>query len=214
MSYIMDHFQLFCEIAECIAREFGPDCEVVLHDLTRSYDNTIVAIWNGHVTGRQVGGGGTNAGLAILRGTAKPLDQYCYVNQTNDGRTLRTTSKYILDENGDLAGSLCINLDITNLLAAQSAIANILQSTHSTPIGMPEVFSNSVDDILDTMLASAIETTGRKADELTREDKISIVQQLDAKGAFLIKKAADRIADALGISRFTVYNYLNNKGAG
>ena len=212
MSYITYHIQLFSEICECIAREFGSDCEVVLHDLTRSYDNTIVGIWNGHVTGRQIGGGGTNAGLAILRGTAKPLDQYCYINKTQDGRTLRTTSKYILDEAGNLCGSLCINWDITKMLAGQEALANLLQTSASTPPSMPEVFSNSVDDLLDSMLSAAIETTGHSREALTREDKIAVVRFLDAKGAFLIKKSADRVADALGISRFTVYNYLNNKG--
>ena len=62
------------------------------------------------------------------------------------------------------------------------------------------------------MLSAAIETTGHSREALTREDKIAVVRFLDAKGAFLIKKSADRVADALGISRFTVYNYLNNKG--
>lgn len=58
MSFVNEHFKMLCEIGECIAKQFGDDCEVVLHDLTRSYDNTIVAIWNGHVTGRNVGDGG------------------------------------------------------------------------------------------------------------------------------------------------------------
>lgn len=38
-----------------------------------------------------------------------------------------------------------------------------------------------------------------------------MVKTLDAKGAFLIKKSIDRVADYLGISRFTVYNYLNQE---
>lgn len=209
MSYITEHFQLFSEICECIAREFGSDCEVVLHDLTRSYDNTIVAIWNGHVTGRRVGGGGTDAGLAILRGTSKPMDQYCYINKTRDGHTLRTTSKYILDKDGHLAGSLCINLDITNLLAGQAAITKLLHTPSNSTSS--EVFASSVDDLLDSMFASAVEATGHTLESLTRDDKVAVVKTLDAKGAFLIKKSIDRVADYLGISRFTVYNYLNQE---
>ena len=44
---------------------------------------------------------------------------------------------------------------------------------------------------------------------LTKEDKVAVVRYLDEKGAFLIKKSAEKVADFLGISRFTVYNYLN-----
>ena len=46
-------------------------------------------------------------------------------------------------------------------------------------------------------------------DTLDKEDKVAVVRYLDNKGAFLIKKSAERVADFLGISRFTVYNYLN-----
>ena len=34
---------------------------------------------------------------------------------------------------------------------------------------------------------------------------------LDERGAFRLRKAVEDVADALGVSRFTVYNYL---GAG
>ena len=65
MGYVSDNINLLSDIAKCIAMQFGENCEVVLHDLTLPYNKTIVAIWNGHVTGRKVGDGGTNAGLEI-----------------------------------------------------------------------------------------------------------------------------------------------------
>lgn len=68
MGYVMDNFEELDSIARCIAEQFGQNCEVVLHDLTKPYDQTIVAIYNGHVTGRVIGGSGTNAGLEILPG--------------------------------------------------------------------------------------------------------------------------------------------------
>ncbi len=66
MGYVTDNLNLLSDIAKCIAMQFGENCEVVLHDLTLPYNKTIVAIWNGHVTGRKIGDGGTNAGLEIL----------------------------------------------------------------------------------------------------------------------------------------------------
>lgn len=209
MSFVMDNFEMLSEVCECIARQFGSDCEVVLHDLTRPYDNTIVAIWNGHVTRRTVGGGGTDAGLSILRGTSQPKDEYAYINKTKEGRILRSTSKYFLDENGKVVGSLCINYDITDLVAGQEAMARLTQPIGEEPRG--EVFTSNIDELLETLMKDAVESTGRTLETLDKEDKVAVVKYLDDKGAFLIKKSAEKVAEFLGVSRFTIYNYLNEE---
>lgn len=212
MSYMTDNLELLSSIAECIAKQCGTNCEVVLHDLTRSYDNTILAIWNGHVTGRQMGGSGTDAGLEILRGNASPDDQYHYINYTRDGRTLRTSSKYFKDAGGKVVGSMCINLDITNLMMGQAFMDTLTRTdAHSRS---NEVFTSNIDELLEVMMQDAVTSTGKHLAVLNKEDKVAVVRYLDEKGAFLIKKAAERVADFLGISRFTVYNYLNESQDG
>lgn len=207
MSFVSENFRMLCEIGECIARQFGSDCEVVLHDLTRSYDNTIVAIWNGHVTGREVGGGGTDAGLSILRGTALPRDQYSYINKTKEGRILRSSSKYFLDDKGNAVGSLCINYDITDFVAVRNVMTKL--TTREESESKEEVFTSNVDELLDILMKEAVEQTGHSLESLEKEDKAAVVRYLDDKGAFLIKKSVERVADFLGVSRFTIYNYLN-----
>ena len=53
--------ELLEQIAKAIAAQFGSNCEVVLHELSgKSAYSSIVAIENGHVTGRKVGGWGTD----------------------------------------------------------------------------------------------------------------------------------------------------------
>lgn len=44
---------------------------------------------------------------------------------------------------------------------------------------------------------------------LSRIDKQRAVRKLDERGAFAIRNAVDEVADAMGVSRVTVYNYLN-----
>ena len=206
MSFVSDNFKMLSEIGECIARQFGEDCEVVLHDLTKSYDSTIVAIWNGHVTGRKIGDGGTDAGLAILRGTSQPKDEYCYINSTKDGHILRSTSKYFLDEEGKVVGSLCINYDITDFVTAQKALSKLTKSEEQGAKG--EIFTNSIDELLEILMQQAVESTGHTLDALEKEDKVAVVRYLDEKGVFLIKKSAERVAEFLYIYLFTVYNYF------
>ena len=51
---------------------------------------------------------------------------------------------------------------------------------------------------------------------MTREDKLRVIDNLERHGAFLIKKSGQRICQALSISKFTLYNYLEmiHKDAG
>ena len=44
---------------------------------------------------------------------------------------------------------------------------------------------------------------------MSRDDKIAVVSYLESRGAFLIRYSVDRVASLLQISKFTVYNYLD-----
>ena len=209
MGYVSDNLNLLSDIAQCIAMQFGENCEVVLHDLTLPYDKTIVAIWNGHITGRKIGDGGTNAGLEILKGSASPDDQYSYINATPTGRILRSSSKYFRDEYGKVNGSLCINLDITDIIKAESTLKSFTASGAAALPQTPELFVGNIDELLELMMKEAVNITGKPLENLTKEEKVIIVHNLDRKGFFLIKKAAEKLADFLGLSRYSIYNYLN-----
>lgn len=209
MGYVSDNLNLLSDIAKCIAMQFGENCEVVLHDLTLPYDKTIVAIWNGHVTGRKIGDGGTNAGLEILKGSASPDDQYSYINATPNGRILRSSSKYFRDEYGKVNGSMCINLDITDMIKCENALRSLTSSSNASIPQTPELFVGNVDELLEIMMKEAVNMTGKSVGNLTKEEKVAIVHGLEDKGFFLIKKAAEKLADFLGLSRYSIYNYLN-----
>lgn len=209
MGYVSDNLALLSDIAKCIAMEFGENCEVVLHDLTLPYNKTIVGIWNGHVTGRKIGDGGTNAGLEILKGSKSPEDQ-CYINTIPNGHILRTTSKYFRDEYGKVNGSLCINYDITDLISCEKALKSITGLT-TNPSSQREYFVGNIDDMLTQMMNESVKASGKKVTELTKDDKVLIVHDLDLKGFFLIKKGAAMLADFLGMSRYSIYNYLKEK---
>lgn len=207
MGYVTDNLGLLSDIAKCIAMEFGDNCEVVLHDLTLPYNKTIVAIWNGHVTGRKIGDGGTNAGLEILKGNSSPEDQ-CYINTLPNGHILRTTSKYFRDEYGKVNGSMCINYDITGLIEAEKSLYSLTGNV-STTSSNGEFFNGNLDDMLTQMMASAVEATGKDIGDLTKEDKLQIVNNLDEKGFFIVKKSVAMLADYLRLSRYSIYNYIN-----
>ncbi|MFI6208420.1 helix-turn-helix domain-containing protein [Streptomyces sp. NPDC051041] len=69
-------------------------------------------------------------------------------------------------------------------------------------------------DSLDHILAALERKKGKPLAELDRRAKQEIVRNLEARGAFSVRHGVETVASALGVSRFTVYNYLNReKGA-
>lgn len=68
-------------------------------------------------------------------------------------------------------------------------------------------------DALDRLVADVEEQLGGPLRDLGREEKQRAVKMLDERGAFTLRKAVEDVADALGVSRFTVYNYLGRKDA-
>jgi len=62
---------------------------------------------------------------------------------------------------------------------------------------------------LDRLIASVEKTLGGRLSDLSREDKQRAIRLLDDQGAFILRRAVEDVADAMCVSRITVYNYLN-----
>jgi hypothetical protein len=62
---------------------------------------------------------------------------------------------------------------------------------------------------LDRLIDAVEAELGGRLPTLSREDKQRAVRMLDQRGAFILRRAVEDVADALGVSRITVYNYLN-----
>ncbi|MDI9882836.1 helix-turn-helix domain-containing protein [Streptomyces sp. HNM0645] len=70
-----------------------------------------------------------------------------------------------------------------------------------------------LSDSLDHILAAMERRYGMPLSALDRKVKQSVVRTLEARGAFSVRHGVETVASALGVSRFTVYNYLNRENA-
>ena len=66
-------------------------------------------------------------------------------------------------------------------------------------------------DSLDHILAAMERKQGKPLADLDRKAKQEVVRILEARGAFSVRHGVETVASALGVSRFTVYNYLNRE---
>lgn len=197
------------QLAKGLAGQFGDDCEVVIHDLTEGTEHTVIAIENGHVTGREVGGGSSRVVLdAINKHSDELEDRINYLTQTDDGRILKSSTIYIKNEEGKLVGIFAINYDITNFMMMDYTIKAFTETQNEKS---PEKINANVNDLLQDLIDQSAKLINKPVSQMNREDKIKAIKFLNDAGAFLITKSGDKVAKYYNISKYTLYNYLDMK---
>jgi len=102
--------------------------------------------------------------------------------------------------------SLMLELDVASIEGADRVIHGLAEPhrLEASPLGTLA----HLDDALDQLIFLGEASIGRSMQEMSRADKQQLVRFLDERGAFTLRKSVERVADYLGVSRFTVYNYL------
>lgn len=201
------------QIARGLAVQFGENCEVAIHDLAKeNLEHSIVHIENGHVSNRKVGDGPSRVVLETLSkdpNLLSPPDHLAYLTKTSDGRILKSSTMYFSDEDNQIRYILSVNFDITNLVFIESTIKSLTAT--ETPAGMnePARIAQNVNDLLDDLIEQSVALVGKPVALMTKEDKISAIQFLNDAGAFLITKSGDKISKYFGISKYTLYSYID-----
>jgi len=215
MNKIFDEMPFLTQLIDMLEQQMGSNTEIVLHDLMTDYEHTIVDIRNGHITNRNIGDCGSNLGLQVLSGVIKDGDKYNYITHTKNGKILRSSTMFIKDANGQVIGSLCINQDITQMVEFEQYLRNCnhydLGNNHEAgdDIETKEIFVNNVGELMDYLLLEAVKHVGKSVTSMDKEDRCKFLKYLDEKGAFVISKAGERTCEFLGISKYTLYNYLD-----
>ena len=200
----------FIPVVEGIANTFGKNCEAVLHDI-KNPQNSIIAITNGHVSGRSIGGPLSEYGLGALKKANFNDNIINYMKKTSDGRVLKSSLLYIKDEQGEVIGFLCINYDISEILIVNNILDSFvdINKEDSTDISQEESFGSNIYDVLSNITDKTLDSIGKPVAYMSKEEKVNIVEILNNKGVFLVKGAVDYIAKILCVSRYTIYNYLD-----
>lgn len=206
------------KIAHGLALQFGQNCEVVIHDLRgRSLENTVVFIENGHVSGRQIGDGPSHV---VLEAKGKPAsemeDRYGYLTRTKDGRILKSTTVYMGNPDTDhIDYVLSINYDITSLMTIDSAVRSIISTDEDEgKRKQPERITQNVNDLLDDLIEQSVDLIGKPVALMSKDEKVTAIKFLNDAGAFLVTKSGDKVSKFFGISKYTLYSYIdvnNNK---
>ena len=198
-------------LAHAVAAHYGKNCETVIHDLTQdsAAEHSIVYIENGEVTGRKVGDGASKVVLEqLFQKDVQEKDHIGYFTKTADGKLLKSTTVYIKDEKGKPVAIFSVNHDITSLSVAASAIGEMVQPVEESRDSFEKITPN-VGALLDELIWEATELVGKPVAMMNKEDKMRAIRYLNSKGALLITKSGDKISQHFGISKFTLYSYID-----
>ncbi|KFZ26802.1 MAG: YheO-like PAS domain protein [Candidatus Izimaplasma bacterium HR2] len=197
-------FNVLTRMGDAIAKTFGDNCEVVVHNLNNELENTISYIKNGHVSNRKLGDGASALVLnAFSHSDIKHEDKLNYI--IRDGDKYIKCSSLFFNENDTLSYIFAINFDISHLIRTQEAINQLVVHEKEEQF---DKFPVDVNDMLDRLILQSVDKVGKPIDKMNYKEKSIAIKFLDECGAFLIKKAGDKVAEVFGISKYTIYNHM------
>ena len=162
---------------------------------------------------RKIGDGPSHVVLEALHSDHKTLeDKLSYLTKTKDGRILKSSSMFIRGENNAIEAVFSINLDITPMQMAENVLQQLISPISAK--NEPENIPQNVNDLLDELIEQSVRIVGKPVALMNKEDKITAIKFLNGSGAFLITKSGDKISTYFGISKYTLYSYIDAGASG
>ena len=194
--------QLLTSLAEGIAKTFGRSCETLIQDLTGP-GHPILAIFNGHVTGRHIGSTEDIFGNQQDEIDPKLLQQN-WVNMMVVRGTQKIKSSTMIVHGDGYCLGLGINRDVTQSSAYAEYLAEQLQIDNY----LDSAFDSAKQVRLEEIFDSCLREIGVPPEQMKKADRVMLIQLLQRQHAFDYQKAVPFISEKLGVSRYTIYNYL------
>jgi predicted transcriptional regulator YheO len=201
-------FALLRQLGIGLERLFAPHCEVVIHDFS-DLEHSIIAI-QGSLSDRAIGGAATDLLLKRVQVGDTSEDLHGYTTKLSNGRTLKSSTIFLNDENGEAYGAFCINFDVSAFVGLHKVLSDFIKSEEN----VSEALSDDINQTIGTIITETVSELEISGPLLSRDDKVTLIARLDDKGVFRVKKAASIVASQFGFSKATIYNYLREARSG
>lgn len=199
-----DSFIVFLDtLAVIISEMFGKNCEVVISDIDNP-EKSILSIYNGEVTGRKVGDPlSTRSEELIERSKGGYSINYKKANKRIK-KEIKSSTIVVKAFGRNL--SFCINYDCDDLCSIQSTLKKFL-SMQDDVYDEFDIYDNG--QIVEQKFEIEVEKMNKSIVSMNKADRLTLIRNLKNSGVFKIQKSVPYIAEKLGVSRYTIYNYLN-----
>lgn len=193
-------FTMLDQMAKGIAEMFGSNCETVIHDLADPL-HPVLAIYNGHVSGRSVGS--TRDVTGVEQDLYLDNDVVNLLAVTPSGQQTKSSTFSIKGEDYHLGFG--INYDFTPLAYANRVLLDLMHTEVDFHSAVYKPRDNGISELFD----SALLRVGKPAREMNKTDRLRVIEYLKNMDAFSYRRAVPYVAAHLGVSRYTIYKYLD-----
>lgn len=193
-------FDMLDRMAKGIAEMFGSNCETVINDLTDPL-HPILAIYNGHVSGRSVGS--TQDVTGVEQDLHLDTDVVNLLAVTPSGQQTKSSTFSIKGE--DYHYGFGINYDFTPLTYVNRVLLDLMH----TEVDFHSALYKPRDTGIGELFDAAILRVGKPTREMNKADRIRVIEHLKEMDAFSYRRAVPYVATHLGVSRYTIYKYLD-----
>jgi predicted transcriptional regulator YheO len=222
----MKKVEEYIPLVKFLGQALGQHYEIVLHDLAMP-EQSIIAIENGHISNRCIGGPVTDFVLKLLK-REQQEHVPCITNyrgKVGEEKLCRSSSFFIKDENGKIIGMLCINMDLTPYIRAREFLDEEMavdsplekhllpgQGNSAMTVMAGQIFENfhgTSADVISTMIHERLRQYPVRGNRLSLSERLQIVSDLNNDGLFLLRGGIAALAARLDVSEPTVYRYLS-----
>lgn len=191
--------------ADIFVEMMGSRCEVAVHDFD-NLDQSLIHL-AGTLTDRDIGSPITDLVLEKLQTSSSNVSDFAnYKTVSKNGAVMKSSTVFLRDQYHEVVGALCINIDLSLLIQLGGEIQDFIAVNEEK--NNDENFYNTVNEVIENMTQQALQKHYKVATQLDTEEKIEVIRELETKGAFLIKGSTEYLAQILGVSKYTIYNYL------
>ncbi|MEK8127899.1 helix-turn-helix transcriptional regulator [Paenibacillus filicis] len=206
----MDHtkqsiFDQAIRTADMLVKMLGSECEVAIHDFS-NLEKSLIHL-AGTITERKIGAPITDLVLQELKKPAEEIrDIANYKTVSANGYVLKSSTVFLRDDDSKVIGAMCINLNVSHYITLNNQLKQMVQFEHEETD--KETFHSSVQEMIANLVSQVLKGFNQAPSMLETDEKIESVRLLEQKGTFLIKGSTEYVAGVLGVSKYTVYNYL------
>jgi predicted transcriptional regulator YheO len=210
----MDSMEALKSVVEFLGEACGENCEIVLQDL-REGKMGVVAIANGHISGRAIGAPPTDLALRMVAQEVwKTRDYICnYEGKTREDRSLHSSTFFLKNKKKDkLLGMLCVNIDTSKYTQLSEAVLRLTglgapREVQPSEESQTENFYKNREDIINSVLREmGIGDEGHL--RLSQEERLALIARLIEHGVFLLRGSVSSVAEKLRCSEASLYRYI------